>query len=343
MPATEHGDQWRRLPPLSDDATVSVVIPARGAAEQLSGCLEAVLAQGRAVSEVVVAAADDTTADAARAAASDPRVRVVDNPSRGTSAGLNAAIAAARGDVLVRVDTHARIPAGYVARIIEEMNATGAANVGGRQRPVADRGFARGVATAMASGIGSGGATYRTGESATDADTVYLGAYRREALDEVGGFDEAFVRNQDAELNERLRANGLRVWFVPDLVVDYAPRSTVRSLALQYFEYGQWRRATVRRHGRVRVRQLAAPVVVVVLGVCAAASVLVASAWPLLVGAGGYAGIVLVGALAAARRPIVGLRTALALVTMHLTWGLGFLVGPPQQPPAPPPRPASPA
>jgi succinoglycan biosynthesis protein ExoA len=146
-------------------------------------------------------------------------------------------------------------------------------SVAGRS-PTADKGFARAVALAMGSPAGSGGAAYRTGTQRGPADTVYLGVFRREALEHVGGYDEQFVRNQDAELNERLRAHGYVVWFEPALEVAYRPRGSVRALARQYAAYGRWRRATARRHpGSLRPRQLAAPALVIALVVLGLVSV----------------------------------------------------------------------
>lgn len=330
----------RSLPPLSAATTVSVIIPARAAPERLTMALDAVLAQQPPVHELVVATADHVSEAAARECAGrDGRVRVVDNPQGGTSAGLNAAMAEACGQVLVRVDTHAIIPDGYVATALATLRRTGAANVGGSQVPEADGGFAEAVAIAMRSTLGSGGATYRKGTSAGPADTVYLGVYRREALEAVGGFDEAFVRNQDAELNERLRAHGHIVWFDPALRVSYRPRDTVRALARQYFDYGRWRRATVRRHHTLRPRQLAAPALVLGLVVLGVVGAVIGSPWPLVAGLLVHGGTLLVTAQVLARRPLVGLRTALALATMHLSWGLGFLVGPPRR--RTPPEPSS--
>lgn len=325
-PVAEH------LSPLADDVTVSVIIPARHAAHVLANAVGSALAQQPPVDEVIVAAADEaTTAAARRLAEGEPRVRVVANPEGGTSAALNRAVAAASGDVLVRLDTHAVLPDGYVADAVSALRATGAANVGGRQDARAPYGFARAVAAAMRSLAGAGGAAYRTGTTPGPADTVYLGVFRRDALDVVGGFDERFERNQDAELNERLRRHGFTVWFDPGLVVAYHPRSTVRALARQYGAYGRWRRATARMHrGSLRLRQLAAPMLVVGLVLAAALSALMAGPWPVVLAVGGYFVAVFVAGIHAADRPADGLRTAVALATMHLAWGIGFLVGPPR-------------
>jgi succinoglycan biosynthesis protein ExoA len=315
---------------LPEHPSVSVVLPARDAGPRLADAVEAALQPE--VGEVVIAVGPsrDGTRELARdLAAAHDRVTVVDNPSGRTAAGLNAAITRAGGQVLVRVDAHAILPEGYVRRALATLRRTGAANVGGRQVPRAADGFAAGVAAAMRSRAGAGGATYRVGGAEGPVDTVYLGAFRREALEAVGGFDPRFVRNQDAELNLRLARAGYTVWYDPELAVAYAPRGNVRSLARQYHGYGRWRRQTSRRHpGSLAPRQLAAPGLVVGLGAASALSLATRDARPALAAWAGYAALVSVaGVLAAGVRDAP--RAALALATMHLSWGLGFLQGPP--------------
>ena len=183
----------------------------------------------------------------------------------------------------------------------------------------------------MRSPWGAGGATYRVGGRPGPVDTVYLGVFRREALEEVGGFDESFVRNQDAELNLRLRRAGHLVWFDPELAVAYQPRASLRALARQYREYGRWRRATARRHpGSLALRQLAPPALVLVIAGAALLSLVRADLRPLSLVVSGY----LVGVGAAGSSAADELRdapaTTLALLTMHLAWGVGFLQGPPR-------------
>jgi succinoglycan biosynthesis protein ExoA len=319
-----------RLPSLPDRPRVSVVIPALRAAEVIGRAVASALEQ-RGVDEVVVAAGDSATRDAATAASGDPRLRVVDNPGGRTPDALNTAIAASTGEVLVRLDAHAKLPEGYVARAVDTLRRSGAANVGGRQVPEAERGFARAVAIAMASPAGAGNATYRVGGEEGPTDTVYLGVFRRQALDRVGGFDPRFTRNQDAELNLRLRRAGYQVWFDPDLAVSYRPRGTVGSLARQYLQYGRWRRLTARIHPRsLTFRQLAAPALV--LGLAAAALL---SAWLgtwLVFGTSLalYGALLVVAVVVARPEPRYLLATVVALASMHLSWGVGFLIGPPR-------------
>jgi succinoglycan biosynthesis protein ExoA len=322
----------RTLPPLADQPRVSVVIPARSCGRTLPEVVTAVCEQLPPVHEVVIAVGpsdDDTETVAAELADRDRRVRVVANPSGCTPDALNVAIRASSGQVIVRVDAHAVIPSGYVDRAVATLRTTGAANVGGRQVPTAASGLPAAIAEAMRSPAGAGGAAYRTGREPGVADTVYLGVFRREAIAAVGGFDPRFVRNQDAELNLRLRQAGFLVWFDPDLEVAYRPRTTLGALARQYFQYGRWRRLTARTHrGSIRPRQLAAPVVVIGLGVSIIGSF---SFHPMLapVALGTY-GLGLIAAAVVAREEASLPSFVAALAVMHMSWGTGFLIGPPR-------------
>jgi len=325
------GPDLSALPPIDGDTSVSVVVPARGAASLLVDCLAAVVPQLHADDEVVIAAGDEPTAAVARGlAAGEPRLRVVDNPAGTTPAALNAAIAAARHPVIVRVDAQSRPPAGYRDRVVELLTTTGAVNVGGRQVATASAGigWVAAIAAAMNARLGHGGAAYRSGSQGGPVDTVYLGAFRADALRLVGGYDERFVTNQDAELNERLRRAGGTVWLDPGLAVGYLPRTGPLALARQFLGYGRGRRMTVVRHpGSLRRRQLAAPVLV--LGLLAALTMLPWTSVPLAVAVGGYGSVLLLSSLLegpATRRHLPGVVVALAV--MHLAWGYGFLTAP---------------
>jgi succinoglycan biosynthesis protein ExoA len=153
---------------------------------------------------------------------------------------------------------------------------------------------------------------------------VYLGVFRRSALDRVGGFDESYVRNQDYELNWRIRETGGVVYFHPDLEVVYRPRSTLRALARQYSEYGRWKRRMLRAHpGSLRWRQVVPPAALLanVAGLAAA------MAWPpALVVPGVYVAATLVASIAApAPSTAVRLRLPAVFATMHHAWAVGFV------------------
>ncbi len=315
---------------------VSIVMPARDAAGTIAGAVSAALNQDYAGDlELIIAAAaggDDTEAVVADISVRDPRVRVVANPAGSTPAGLNAAIAAAKGDILVRCDAHSLLPRDYVATAVADLVDTGADVVGGIQDPQGTSIVERAVAAAMRSRLGSGGAGYRRAERAGPADTVYLGVFRRSALARVGGYDERLLRNQDYELNYRIRTSGGEVWLDPRLRVAYHPRSTLRALWKQYFDYGRWKRRMLRLHpGSARLRQLIPPLFVLAL---AASAGLAVAGFPVAAAVvpGAYLVALLAEGIASAarERDPAALLTPAALATMHIAWGTGFLLGPPQ-------------
>lgn len=307
--------------------SVSVVIPARNAAPTIGETLDAALTQEYPGEfEVIVSDGSDNEATARLIAERYPGVRLVSNPDRITSAGLNRAIAVSRGKVIIRCDAHATFPSGYAKRAVAVLQRTGAANVGGRQVPTGATLFRRAVALAMSSPLGAGDSRYKIGGPEGPTDMVYLGVFQREALERIGGFDETLVHNQDYELNWRLRKSGQIVWFDPSLAVRYLPRGNLRALAKQYFNYGRWKAVMLKRNPRsLRWRQLAAPLLVFALIsslLCAALGwPQLAMVTPLLYGACLLSGALLVGI---GRREPAALLLPIVLATIHLSWGLGF-------------------
>ena len=265
---------------------------------------------------------DRTDDVAAHLQQNEPLLRTVANPSGKTPAGLNAAIQATTGEIVVRVDGHAELPPGYITHAVETMQRTGAVNVGGVQKAVGTTPFEQAVAAAMASPFGMGGAKFHTGGAEGPVDTVFLGVFRRNAIEAVGLFDETLVRNQDYELNIRLRKAGGVIWFDPTLEVTYRPRPTLRALAHQFVEYGAWKRHVLTLHpGSLKLRQVVPP-----LALMAIAVALVASPWfPLaLVVPGIYAAAVLAASVTTSPRQAI--RLVAIFPAIHLSWAWGFLV-----------------
>jgi hypothetical protein len=197
--------------------------------------------------------------------------------------------------------------------------------------------FEKAVAAAMTSPLGVGSASFHTGGSEGPAETVYLGVFKRSALERVGGYDPAFKRAQDWEMNYRIRSTGGKVWFNPDLFVTYRPRPNVAKLAKQYFEYGSWRHEVMRRHPETRrtksaLRYFAPPLAVigVVGGTIAfylgsALQIFPLSFWGLLAPLG-YLTLTLVSSLTLVKRARGGaLWLPIVLITMQMSWGIGFL------------------
>jgi succinoglycan biosynthesis protein ExoA len=310
------------------DDPVSVIMPILDEELHLRDAVAVIFEQDYAGDiELVLAlgpSRDGTNELAYALAEREPRITCVSNPSGSTPEALNAAIAASRYDVVARVDGHAFIPRNYLRTAVEVLARTGADNVGGIMDAQGTTVFGQAVAVAMRSRLGVGNAPFHTGGQEGPADTVYLGVFRRSALERVGGYDRRFARAQDWELNYRIRTTGGLVWFTPDLTVSYRPRVSVAALARQYFHYGRWRRVVAGTHGTISARYLAPPALVCGLGM----SLLVASWWPWMLAApaaylfainGG--GALLGDGLPWRARFLV----PLALATMHLSWGVGFL------------------
>jgi len=316
---------------------ISVVLPVLNEGKYLADSVNSILSQNfSGAIEVILAVGpsqDQTLKIAQSIQARDSRVVVVENPTGKTAAGLNLAIAAARYSIIVRVDGHSQIPHDYCETAFQILNETGAVNVGGIMAAEGVSLFERAVARAMRSPLGVGAARFHTGGGAGESDTVYLGCFRKEALLAVGGFDERFTRAQDWELNFRLRQSGGVVYFDPRLTVTYRPRSTIKALAKQYFEYGRWRRVVSRRHqGSINYRYLAPPFTVVATSLSLIAGGLFGPLFfiPALV----YSVFILGSSIIIGKSLGEILCLPTILLTMHISWGLGFLTSPKSLAPA---------
>jgi succinoglycan biosynthesis protein ExoA len=319
---------------------VSVVMPVLNEERNLELAVRRVLAQdypGELEVILAVGPSRDGTREIANAlAAVDPRIRVVDNPAAHTPAALNIGIAASQHEIIVRVDGHAELLDGYVKRAVELLEETGAANVGGVMDAQGSTPFEEAVAVAYTTRLGLGGSAFHLVESpAGEADTVFLGVYRKDAVVAVGGFDESMHRAQDWELNYRLRTSGHKIWFSPELRVTYRPRSTLLALMKQMYETGRWRREVVQRYPETATPRYFAPpltLIGVVAGSVGGLLGVVFNCRLLRVGflaPAGYLTLIIVGSLIMARRMSAAalLRLPLVLAATHLAWGAGFLVG----------------
>ena len=326
---------WRQCPrpavaPDASAPSVSVIIPARNAEGTIAEALESVRAQdypGRV--EVIVADGSDTPAMRGLLQGRYPWVRVVPNPHQVIAPGVNAALEAATGEVVARCDAHTILPPDYLRLAVATLEETRAANVGGRQRSFGTTFFERAVSCALDTLLGTGRARFRVGGPEGPDNTVYLGVFWRKTLDAAGGYDPSLDCAEDYELNCRLRKNGGVVWFDPKLMVDYRARDTLWSLARQYFGYGRWKRVVLWRHPQAALpRHFAAPLLV--LGLAGSAGLGWAGA-PWLAAAlvpVAYLCALVATTLAAGicQREPAALVLPVVLVTMHLSWGLGFFL-----------------
>ena len=175
-------------------------------------------------------------------------LRVIDNPGRIVSTGLNAAIRAARGMVIVRLDAHSEYAPDYVRRCVEILEQTGADNVGGPWVAKGDRYLSRAIAAVFQSPFGVGGARSLNLAYEGAVDSVYLGCWRKASFEQFGYFDEELVRNQDDEHNLRITRLGGKIYQSPQIRSCYRPRGSLGALFKQYMQYGYWKVRVIQKH-----------------------------------------------------------------------------------------------
>lgn len=308
--------------------SVAVVVPCRNELATLPALLASIEGQTRRPERVVVAdgVSTDGTREWLEAAARDrPWLQVVDNPARQISAALNRAVAAAHSEVVARMDAHATYAPDFleaVVRVFDERPEVVA--VGGAMTSVGQGSWGRSIATVLSRPVGMGGARHRVGGEGGPVDHAFSPAYRRDALLAAGGFDEAFLANEDFELDVRLRAEGGTVWLEPTARCTWRVREHPVALSRQMFRYGSFKARTLLVHpDSLRLRQLVPPALIVGLAALTIGSRRL----------GGSAGLVYLlaagsaGASAARADGTSRWRAAAAVPVIHLSWGAGLLAG----------------
>ncbi len=318
---------------------VSIIVPCYNEQATIRLLLEAILRQTVPACDLEVIIADGLSTDRTRAevasfqdAHPDLSVRLVDNPRRIIPAALNCALDAAQGKYIIRLDAHSVPAEDYVQRCLESLAEVGAENVGGvwEIRPQGNGMMERAIAVAAAHPFGVGDAQYRYASQAGFVDTVPFGAFRREVFDRFGRFDESLLTNEDYEYNARLRQGGGRVWLDPRIRSIYFARPNLAALSRQYWRYGFWKWRMLARYPKtLRWRQALPPIFVLSLAGWLVLVLLWSPAWLLLaIEVLLYGSILVAGAIPAARKHrdfSLVLLVPLAIATMHLSWGAGFL------------------
>jgi glycosyltransferase involved in cell wall biosynthesis len=324
---------------LSSSPRVSVIMPCRNEAGAIRPCLESILATDFPKDRLEVLVVDGMSDDGTRAVVEEtarrcPVVRLVDNPRKITPAALNAGIAAAKGEIIMRVDAHYQYPVDYISRLVRHLQESGADNVGGivKMGPANDTVIATAIAVAVCHPFGIGNAHYRLGVTKPRwVDTVPFGCYRKEVFDRIGLYDEQLVRNQDIELNRRLVRHGGKILLVPDVVLHGHARDSFRKLCRMYYQYGYFNPLVIwKSRIQATARQIVTPLFVSsVLVTAALAPWLMPARWLLAAIAAAYSAPLLCFSAAAAVRH--GWRCGLALLAifpaLHFSHGLGFLRG----------------
>jgi glycosyltransferase involved in cell wall biosynthesis len=227
--------------------TVSVIIPMRNEEKYIGTCLDSVLANGLPEDQYEILVADGDSDDRSRAvvlakAEQHPSIRLLHNPGRFVPSGMNIAIRQARGRYIIRMDAHAEYPPDYIQICVAELERTGAGNVGGRciTRPGSNTLMARAIALFTQTRVGVGNSSYRLGEGDRYVDTVPFGAFPRKVFDRVGLYREELVRNQDFELNARIRSAGYAIYLSSKISNVYYNSATFRKFMRQAWMNGIW-------------------------------------------------------------------------------------------------------
>ena len=226
---------------MSKDPLVTVIVPVRNEIHHIRYCLEAILGQDYPQDQLEILLVDGFSDDGTRAVLSDyvsrySQIRLLDNPTCIVPTAMNIGIRNARGSIIVRIDARCVVEPDYVSQCVHYLRTTGAQNVGGQQRAVGDDTVSRAIALATTSPFGIGNSKFRYSDREQMVDTVYLGAYPRSVFDQIGLYDESLVRNQDYELNHRLRKAGGTIFFTPNIRSIYYGRPSLRRLFIQYFQ-----------------------------------------------------------------------------------------------------------
>ena len=316
---------------------ISVVIGVRNEAAHIERCVRTILENDYPHDSFEVLVIDGMSTDATRAivsriAAEDARVRLLENPLQIVSAGVNIGIREARGQVITWLGGHAEFARDFLCRSAEALLAHPEAwCVGGPTESVAVGTVGRSIAAAMSTSVGVGNARFRLGSYEGYVDTVTFASYRRSVFDTVGMFDEQMIRNQDVDLNDRLLAAGGKIWMSPAIKSRYYPRSGLRKLARQYYQYGYWRIRNIQKSGKPTTLRQIVPLFFVVGWLVLGAGAIVW--WPfrlaLAAALAAYLMLLAAGSLLVARR--AGLAEALlaplVFITLHFSYGLGSLEG----------------
>jgi succinoglycan biosynthesis protein ExoA len=316
---------------------VSVIMPVRNEEPFIRSSLDAVLAQDYPRGRIEVIVADGMSTDRTRAIvrslqATHRQLFLIDNPGQIVPTGLNAAIAKAKGDVIIRIDGHCKVAPDYVRRCVEHLERDRVDAVGGPIETVGETPTARVIAAATSSMFGVGGSAFRTTSDITGfSDTVPFPAYTRAIIQRAGPYDEELVRNQDDEYNYRLRKLGAKVLLASDVRSVYFSRSSLKLLWRQYFQYGYWKVRVMQKHPKqMSFRHFVPAAFVAILGAALLAAPFVMIGDYIFVAvAGSYIAATALATFLAGKGVPPGLLPLLpgAFATIHLAYGVGFIAG----------------
>ena len=311
--------------------SITVVMPVLNEEAHLEASVQSILAQSYPSEiELIIAlgpSTDETNKIAKALVKKDKRIKLLDNERGLTTVGLNAAIKIAKHDYIVRIDAHSEPEPNYFQDGIRILLEQDADEVGGIMQAKGHSAFQKAVAYAYTSRWGIGAASYHIGGQAGEAESAYLGIFKKSALERVGGYDESIIRGEDWDLAQRIKRTGGKVWFSPQLKVTYWPRGRFSRLVKQFYSTGVWRGDLTRRDVRAASRRYFVPPLLVVAILAGLILLAFGQNIGILPAAAYLLGITLVSVLAAGLSLKSRVALVAALAAMHLSWGWGFLRG----------------
>ncbi len=310
---------------------VSIVMPVLNEEAHLEASVQSILQQSYpSEMELILALGpshDGTNKIAKQLAKADKRIKLIDNPRGLTTVGLNSAIKIAKNDYIIRIDAHSEPAEGYFENGIRILLEQDAAELGGIMDAQGKSAFQKAVAFAYKSRWGIGGASYHVGGAAGEAESAYLGIFKKSALEKVGGYDEQIIRGEDWDLAQRIKASGGKVWFSPELRVVYWPRGRVGRLAKQFYSTGVWRGDLSRRNPAGASRRYWVPPILVVGTLLGLIVLALGNPLGILPLALYLLGVNFLAVASAGLSLKSRISLIVALATMHFSWGWGFLIG----------------
>lgn len=319
-----------------DRPFVSVIVPIRNERDFIQGCLNSILENDYPADRmeilVIDGESDDGTVDIVqRMSSEDSRLQLLTNHRRIQVVALNQGIDAAIGDIILRVDGHAKVANDFISQSVNALvNHPECWCAGGIVETVNDTVLGKVIAAATSCPIGVGNSQFRIGHFEGHVDTVPFPAYWKWVFERIGPFDEELVRNEDDELNARVLEAGGKIYLSPSIRSQYFSRSSFGKLWKQYYQYGVWRIRTVQKRGSASVRYLVPLVFVMCVILSLTIALLIPSTvgW-VIAGAGLYVAGLLVGAAMVSRRTgWFGFVTSpMIFAILHFSYGLGSLFG----------------
>ena len=316
---------------------LSVICPIYNEEKYIAGCIESILRQDYPKDDPEVIFADGMSSDRTREivteyAAKYPFIKLIDNPQRIVPTGLNAAIAASKGDTVIRLDAHAEYPTNYFSELTRQLEELNADNVGGVciTVPVNDSAKAKALAAVLGSRFGMGNSDFRVGASKVkQVDTVPFGCWPREIFNRLGMFDEELTRNQDDEFNGRITKSGGKIFLLPHVQIKYYARDKINKVGSMFFQYGLFKPLVNRKLGSpATLRQFVPPALVLWLFIGALISILWHPfVWVYLGVTVLYLLLALFFSIKSSQSPKQILLQTTTYAVVHLSYGFGYIVG----------------